>query len=153
MWSHYACKHQGIVVEFDSSWPLFAEGKGLRPVDYVRERPRWDEAAAPGSEAEKAQFDAVIFHKNEEWGYESELRQLFLLPGLKRRALDNGRDGYFLSIPPEIIISVRLGMFCDPRAIEKTKEALKTPSLSHVSLRQAMPSDKEFSMTTVDLKV
>ncbi|HMG04852.1 MAG TPA: DUF2971 domain-containing protein [Chthoniobacterales bacterium] len=153
MWSHYADQHRGIVVEFDSSWPLFAAGKGLRPVDYVRERPRWDEAAAEGSEAEKAQFDAVIFHKNKEWSYESESRQLFLLHGLKRSPLDNGREGYFLSIRAEIIISVRLGMRCDPETVAKTRDALKTPSLSHVALKKAMPNDKEFSMTTVDLKV
>lgn len=100
MWSHYADNHRGIVVEFDRSWHLFAEGKGLRPVDYVHERPKWDEAVAEGSEAEKIQFDAVIFHKNQEWSYESELRQLFLLHGLKRR-LNNAHTGYFLSIPPD----------------------------------------------------
>jgi hypothetical protein len=150
MWSHYADKHRGIVVEFDRAWPLFAEKVGLRPVDYVRERPRWDEAVAGGSEAEKAQYGAVIFQKNQEWSYESELRQLFILDGLNRRS-DNSRIEYFLSIPPEIIVSVRLGMLCDPNTVAEIREALKEPSLSHVSLKQAVPNRQEFSMTTLDL--
>jgi len=139
-------------VEFDRSWPLFTEGKGLRFVEYVHERPRWDEAVAEGSKAEKAQYDAVIFHKNQEWSYESELRQLFLLHGLNHR-YNNARIEYFLSIPPEIIVSVRLGMFCDPKTVGGIRKALKGPSLAHVSLKQAVPNRQEFSMTTVELEV
>ena len=75
-------------------------------MNYVRERPLWDQAVYPRSTKEIAQYDTVIFNKNEEWRYESELRQLFLLHGLKRKPLANGRTAYFLPIPPEIIVSV-----------------------------------------------
>ncbi len=151
MWSHYADKHRGIVVEFDRCWSVFAGSKGLRPVNYVRERPLWDEAVYPQSAEEIAQYDAVIFNKNEEWRYESELRQLFILQGTKRRTLDIGRTGYFVAIPPEIIVSVRLGMACDVDTIAKIEGALKNQSLSHVALKRAKPHDREFLMTALDI--
>lgn len=151
MWSHYGDNHRGIVLEFDCSWPLFAEAKGLRRVEYVRERPRWDEGAKHGSEAEAAQFDAVIFSKNQEWGYESELRQLFLLKGLKSVPLDDGREGHFLSIPPRIIKGVRLGMFCKQETLLTVGSILQTAAFSHVALKQARMHDKEYRMTARDL--
>jgi hypothetical protein len=150
MWAHYADNHRGIVVEFDRSWPLFSEAKGLRYVSYVTQRPRWDEAVAEGSAEEKAQYDAVIFHKNQEWSYESELRQLFLLDGLSRRR-DNERVEYFVPIPPQIIVSVRLGMRCNSKTVVEITEALKAPTLAHVVLKKSMPNPQEFSMTTTDL--
>lgn len=150
MWAHYADNHRGIVVEFDRAWPLFSEAKGLRYVSYVTQRPRWDEAVAEGSAAEKAQYDAVIFHKNQEWSYESELRQLFLLDGLSRRR-DNESVKYFINIPPEIILSVRLGMRCRSETVAEISEALKTPALAHVVLKKSIPNPQEFSMTTAHL--
>lgn len=153
MWSHYAENHRGMVIEFDGSWPMFAEGKGLRIVHYLRERPQWDESAKPASDAEKVQFEGVIFHKNEEWSYERESRQLFVLRALRRKSLDDGHEGYFLTIPPKLIISVRLGMFCDPKTVAETKEILKGPPMLPASLKQAKPDNKTFSMVTVDLKV
>lgn len=152
MWSHYANKHQGIVIEFDKAWTRFAEGNCLRPVNYTRRRPVWDETVAAGSEAEKAQYDAVVFHKNEEWIYEKELSQLYLLSGLTRRPLEDGTTGYFLPVPSKIIMSVRIGMFCASESILEIKKALKASCLSHVILSRAIPHGSEFSMTTAGLK-
>lgn len=150
MWSHYGDGHRGIVLEFERSWPMFAEAEALRRVEYVRERPRWDEGARHGSAAEAAQFDGVIFNKNEEWSYESELRQLFLLRGLRRAPLDDGRDGHFLPIPPQLIKSVRLGMYCKQETVRAIRSILQDAAFSQVALKQARMHDNEFRMVARD---
>ena len=149
MWSHYADKHRGIVIEFDVRSPIFTGGKGLRPVKYVHNRPRWDIAAVLGSLSEKAQIDPIILHKNEEWSYEKELRHLYMLEGLKRRSLENGRIGYFRAVPADSIVSVRLGMFCERSIIREVVGLCRR--MAKVTLKQAVPSDTEFAMRTKDL--
>jgi hypothetical protein len=150
MWSHYADKHRGFVIELDSSWQRFSEAKGLRPVRYSEQRPTWDEALTHGNDALDAQFDAVVFQKNDEWRYECELRQLFLLHGLETKPLEDGKTGYFLPIPASLIVSVRLGMFCSNEFVAEVKDALMAPSLSHVALKKAVPDEAEFCMRAID---
>jgi hypothetical protein len=74
----------------------------------------------------------MIRHKNDEWLYEEELRQLFQLAGLKRRQLKDGRVGYFLAIPADIVASVFLGLRCSADDEAELRSALSNPHFSHV---------------------
>jgi hypothetical protein len=144
MWGHYCDKHRGIVIGLDSSWELLQGVKGLRPVEYVRERVVLDSSCAPGGLKERTSTEQLIFSKNDEWKYEDELRQLFTLRGLPQRPLDNGTTGYFLPIPPAVLTSVSLGMRCPAELERKVRSALRNPGLSHVKLDRAVLHQSEF---------
>ncbi len=146
MWGHYCDKHRGMVIGLDSSWELFRGLKGLRHVKYVRDRVVWDPSCAPGGLKERAFMEQLIFWKNDDWKYEDELRQLFTLRGLPRRPLNNGTTGYFLPIPPSVLISVSLGARCPSEMERKVRSALRDPRLSHVKLDHAVLHQSEFAL-------
>ena len=111
----------------------------------------------------------MIFSKNDEWRYEGELRQLFMLEGLHghthvprdevlagvrflnpgclgQRALDNGTRGYFRSVPSEMIVSVCLGFRCPGPYEEEIHSVLKAPHFAHVKLCKASLHKEEFAL-------
>lgn len=146
MWGHYADKHRGIVIGFDYSWNQFHDKKGLRPVEYVRERPIWDTSCVRNSSEAQESSDRSLLSKNEEWSYEGELRQLFMLEGLNRRNLDNGDAGYFLPFPAKAIHSVHLGVRCPPQREKAIRALLKAPELAHVKLFKASLHEEKFAL-------
>lgn len=146
MWGHYCDKHRGIVIGLDKAWPMFRQNKGLRSVEYVRERVVWNSSWVPGGTEEKECTDQLIFRKNAEWSYEQELRILFLLRGLNRRLLKDGDSGYFVPIPPEIVMSVSFGTRCPPALADNVRSILGDPRLSHVKLDRAVLHEKDFAL-------
>jgi hypothetical protein len=133
MWGHYADRHRGVVIGFDTSWEIFRTGNGLCSVQYSRERLTWDSSWKRGSAAEKAYVERMVRHKNYEWAYERELRQLFQLAGLRRRQLDDGNTGYFLTVPASVVVSVILGSRCPSNVQEEVRRVLREARLSHIA--------------------
>lgn len=151
MWGHYADKHRGIVIGLDRNWELFCRGRGLSPVEYSRERLTWDASCKPGSAAEREYVERMIKHKNDEWRYEAELREVFQLTGLRRRSLRDGSIGYFLPIPSSVIVSAILGARCPADTEAEVRSALREcdfPSL--VKLKRAQLHETLFAMTIDD---
>lgn len=147
MWGHYCDSHRGMVIGFDAGWEIFQQPiKGLREVNYVRERVLWDTSWPPGGSKERACSEQLIFSKNDEWNYECELRQLFTLSGLQQRILENGSIGYFLPVPPNVIVSVSLGMRCSRELEERVRSILRNARLSHVKLDRARLHDHDFEL-------
>jgi hypothetical protein len=115
-------------------------------VNYVRPRvvydATWDESD-PNIETFNEQ---MIFSKNQDWRYEAEVRQLFHLSSLKDKPLDDGTLGYFLSVPPEAMVSVTLGAKCSKELETKVQLALTQARLSHVKFDRAVLHDSEFAL-------
>lgn len=148
MWGHYGDKHRGIVIGFDATWDIFQSGKGLGSVQYARERLTWDSSCKPGSAAEKEYVEQMIRHKNDEWAYEEESRDVFQLAGLRRRRLNDGSTGYFLPVPASVIAGVFLGTRCPPDVEAEVRVALRDPRFSHLSkLKRAKLHETEFAIT------
>jgi len=146
MWGHYCDKHRGIVIGFDDSNPIFKEGPGLRPVKYVRARVQIDERARDQSVEWFKSKDDLIFAKNDEWAYEQELRQLFLLSSLTKRPLDDGTPGYFRPISPLAVLSVTLGARCSPELANKVRLILQSQHFSNVRLDRAFLHESDFAL-------
>jgi len=149
MWGHYCSAHRGIVIGFNRSWVWFQGPKGLRPVTYVRDRVIWDTSVKPGSVKEFQTAKQMVFSKNADWAYEKELRQMFLLKGLRKRALPDGRAGHFLPLKPEAIKSVVLGLRCSKETENTVRTALVRSGLSHVSVRRAVLHVSKFAVNFV----
>ena len=148
MWGHYCDKPLGLVIGFDRSASVFNQGKGLRPVVYVKERVVYDYSWNVGSPEMLAYEDGVLLSKCCEWAYEAEWRQMTALaePVLRRKPLKNqeGELGYFLPVPPHAIVSVTLSPRCSAEQEKKVVEALQAPTLAHVKLDRAFLRRDDF---------
>jgi hypothetical protein len=146
MWGHYCDKHRGIVIGFDDSHPMFKQTPGLHPVNYVRTRVRIDESAQNMNAEWLQRKEEFIFSKNDEWRYEEELRQLFMLSPLRKRALKNGSAGYFSVIPSEAIVNVTLGIRSSPELGKEIQSLLKNNNFSHVKFEKAILHQSDFAL-------
>jgi hypothetical protein len=90
----------------------------------------------------------IISSKSDDWSYEHEFRQIFALSSsslTKKPLKDNDQNlGYFLSIPPEAIVSVTLGPRCSPELENEVREVLQKPCFSNVKLDRAVLHKNDF---------
>lgn len=124
MWGHYCNRAVGLVVGFDRAAAVFQQGKGLRPVEYTRERVIFDAYWKPGSPQMAVYEHEMVFSKNADWSYEHEVRQFFSLASLAKKQLSNGSVGYFLSIPSSAVVSVTLSPRCSPELESEVRTIL-----------------------------
>jgi hypothetical protein len=149
MWGHYADSHRGLVIGFDNSSEVFHphQDTGLRSVDYVRQRVVCDASWVESDPKVKAFHDQAVFSKNDDWGYEKELRQCFRLSSLRQKPLKNGSTGYFLAIPPTALVCVTLGVRCPAELEQRVRLVLTQPRLSHVELYRAILHESDFALS------
>jgi hypothetical protein len=148
MWGHYCDKPLGLVVGFDKASTIFANGKGLKPIQYAKQRIVFD-ASWEDESSEMARYsDQIIFSKSAEWSYEMEFRQIVALtsPQIEKKPLRDGTSGYFLQIPPETIVSVTLGPRVSAECESKVKDVLQKSHFSHVNLERAILNNSEYRL-------
>lgn len=146
MWGHYCEKQEGIVIGFDSTSPIFDKEKGLREVQYVKERVFFDANWKPASVELSRYEDQIIFSKNKDWAYEEELRQFFILSQMDKKPLRYGSSGYFLSFPPEALVRVILGTRCSMQLASEISSILKNGPLSHARIGRAVLHETDFAL-------
>ncbi len=145
MWGHYCEMHRGLVVGFDLTHPSLQRENGFKPVEYVRERPVYDTSWKRGAPHDEI-LRKMALQKNDEWQYEEELRQTFILNGLATRRLDNDETGYFLPFAAEAVKSVTLGTKASKEFAEKVRRELSKPEFGHVAFEQARLHKSEYRM-------
>ena len=146
MWGHYASSHQGLVVGFDRAWKWFMAGpKGLREVQYERERVVLDTSLHPGGEEEYRNAEKVVFNKNVDWEYEQELRQVFRLESLPKERGESG-EFYYLPMPASVVKCVILGLRTPSALVEEVGAILDSDAFSHVSLWKAELHRSQFAL-------
>ncbi len=146
MWGHYASSHQGLVMGFDRAWKWFMAGpKGLREVQYERERAVLDTSLYPGSEEEYQKAEKVVFNKNVDWAYEQELRQVFRLESLPKERGESG-EFYYLPILATVVKCVILGQRAPVELNEEVGRILAGDAFSHVSLWKAELHRSQFAL-------
>jgi hypothetical protein len=148
MWGHYCDKPLGLVIGFDKSAAVFQLEKGLRLVNYVKERVVFDACWPAGSPELLKYEEDVILSKSDDWLYEEEVRQFFTLssPSLTKRPLEDKTTGYFLPFPAEAIVSVTLGPRCSPELEKDVRELLLKPNFFRVKLDRAVLNKNDFVM-------
>lgn len=145
MWAHYACSHEGFVIEFDPESAFFNqrrtmkdEFRHLRPVRYSNVR--------PSLTFDKADFKAMLT-KSEHWSYEREWRMMADLGDATTTLTIHGKTYHLFEFPSSSIKSVILGARM-PQAIRaRFLELLSdNPALAHVNCYQASTDDLLFKL-------
>jgi hypothetical protein len=138
MWSHYAAKHTGLVLAFDTAEKPFSEipKECWLTVKYSDQKPDYV-YALKDREFSKKMF-AVAGIKAKNWSYEQEIRIVLADISL--------RKGRFLLLTPKSIAAV----FCGYRISEEHKAAvqvaLKHPEVEHVELWQGALDKSEYAL-------
>jgi hypothetical protein len=148
MWGHYGRGHTGFVIAFDPNHPFFKIERGLRKVMYVENRPVYslNERLSPGRKVELGIELALC--KSLCWQYEEELRQVFRLHLLEKRALSDGRDEYFMPINPEMVKAIILGLRTKEKTKAEIRKILRAPEWKHVETKSMRLHEKEYALIT-----
>jgi hypothetical protein len=147
MWSHYAHKHRGIVVEFDMNNSFFSSATNLMPVNYCSER-----ASASVDSNGIFAFDghetSVVRIKSPAWSYEREWRWLLRVEDCTKIDKPDGTRLY-VNIPSDAIASVIFGVRCCPETEKTVRELKKRRDLQHVRLWRAVRHERDFKINVV----
>jgi hypothetical protein len=162
MWSHYAHRHRGIVVEFDMNNSFFSSAKNLMPVNYCSERARAS-LDSNGIFAFDEHETLVARIKSPAWSYEDEWRWLLKVEDCAKTDTEPfGRcpkcgspidrpDGtrLYVKIPSDAVASVIFGVRCCPETENAVRELKKREDLHHLRLWRAKRDEHEFKINVV----
>lgn len=144
MWSHYAAKHTGFVIEFevDELFPDVPLANHFREVRYRSSPPM-----VAGLHADVSSFDAAIeltlTTKALEWAYEEEVRIMMPIALLKEQ--DDHRYRVF---DPNGIKRVIIGCLMDTQSSEhkEIERLADQPRYSHVTFQRAALDGEEYRL-------
>ena len=138
MWSHYANKHQGLVVEFDTSDPFFGSlpDDSRLEVEYRAEKAEFVLNLNDPTTFKKGLCE-VARRKSKDWEKEEEVR--FILPA-------PGDGGCLYRIGPSCITRVILGVRAPRELIQEVRTLLAQPGFAHVNLQQARLAKESFAL-------
>ncbi len=145
MWAHYACSHEGFVIEFDPESVFFNQRRSakdefrhLRPVQYSNVR--------PSLIFDNADMKAMLT-KSEHWSYEREWRMMVDLNDATTVLSVHEKTYHLFEFPSSCIKSVILGARMPPAIRAKFLELIGENSmLAHVSCYQASTDDVLFKL-------
>lgn len=145
MWAHYACSHEGFVIELDPETPFFQQQRSekdelrhLRPVQYSNIRPSliFDNASMQ-----------ALLTKSEHWAYEREWRMMVDLNDATSVITVGGKSFHLFAFAPCCIKSVILGTRMAQAQRDKVLSLINgNPALGHVTCYQAAADDKFFRL-------
>jgi hypothetical protein len=145
MWSHYAEYHTGIVVGLETNDDFFHNSNGIYDVDYVKNRPIYNQSWWDYSEQEKKFIAEIISKKYEVWSYEQETRVVFNLSKCKKIE-NNSNHIYLKDFLPSLIKEVILGCRCSPNTINRVKQILNEDKYSHTVLKKAYLDSNKYKL-------
>jgi hypothetical protein len=144
MWSHYAAKHTGVVIEFevDELFPDVPLAEHFREVRYRSSPP-----IVAGLHADVSSFDAAIeltlTTKALEWAYEEEARIMMPI------ALLEGQDDHrYRVFDPNGIKRVIVGCLMDTQSSEhqEIEHLADQPRYRHVTFQRAALDGDEYRL-------
>ena len=122
MWGHYAKSHEGFVIEFDPTHPLF-ETDEFRKVNCPESAER---LAVQDTEQSQEDLIKIFFRKSHDWAYEGEWR---LVKTAKALGLGKRRDGKmlrYLELPASAVRALYLGWQIPTENRDELLQSLKT---------------------------
>ena len=148
MWSHYAEKHRGLVIEIETD--ELELGVNLKPYIFdvrYRSSPPVINSLAASMEEFEADFNRALSTKALNWSYEEEVRIKCSAPN--DTAIDAPLDRKF---PLSCVKRVIVGCYTHfvPGVIEEIERMANQPDYSHVKFQRAVIHDREFKLRFID---
>jgi hypothetical protein len=152
MWTHYASKEAGIVVELAADTPLLVNR--LRPVKYSQKRPRVDVRVAQGSLKGRPDF---LFVKSLDWAYEQEER--VVISNSEAQEFHNEANVVsenphlrFAHIGKQHVKSITFGSSFYRKNLGTTINSLMSdPDCQHIELKVARVDREEYRINCVPI--
>lgn len=144
MWAHYAKKHTGVIIGFDTTQVPFNRPGflALLEVEYGRERPVFIHRRTTDEFEES--FHLVARSKSEDWAYEEEVRIVVPLSSLV--------EARFMPLVAKSVVCVIYGCNCPPAFRTEAFHYLGQPLLSHVGIYEAKLHKSEYRLDFVELR-
>jgi hypothetical protein len=144
MWAHYGAAHTGLMLEFASQCPLFAE-KMFFEVDYAAERAPYD----GGTGSDESQLQTITRRKGHVWSYEREYR--VIVPLARTQKGENQSHAlYFYPIKADWIKSITVGLRA---SVELKNEIviLRRSRFSHTQLFRMSVHPRTFDLDRTEI--
>lgn len=144
MWSHYADKHAGILIGFDTKHHPFNDTERLDifPVEYQSERAIYTHHRTVPEFWRS--FSVVARRKGLVWEYENEVRIV-----IYQRLLD---EPGFLSLSPKAVTCVVFGCRCSLSYKMSARQFLDQPRLLHAAIYQAKEHKTDYKLDFVKVR-
>lgn len=126
MWAHYAAQHFGVMIELDTTVPLFRSFTFVQ-VDYQSDRAK----IVPGPNCEFQHIVALASRKSPAWDYEKEYRLIVPL-SMTRKLKSGNRDIHLLDIESTWIKSVTVGLRASIETKAEVNKLIRRPDLAHL---------------------
>lgn len=151
MWSHYAESHRGYCIGFNSNHSFFNRKRSekdefyhLRKVKYLAHRPSKSLVDMNGTD--------IFLLKSNAWEYEQEWRMCAVLPDADTTINFTAAPAVHLfKFPADAIEEIIVGVNADSSLTESIKNIIDRTEFSHVKVKQASVSEKEFTLCFIDL--
>lgn len=146
MWAHYACAHEGFVIEFDPSSSFFNQRRSgvdefrhLRQVVYSKER--------PSLVLDNTKDMSPLLTKSDHWAYEREWRMLVSLGDASNVITHGSKNFHLFDFPAEAIVSITLGCrTSDDKSTEIRGILSGNSHLSRIPVYKSAPDENLFKL-------
>src|SRR5574337_63637 len=147
LWSHYAKKHTGILIKFNTEL-ITVNGvklsERLEKVIYSNDMIKIpDNFSTLGRDAQQEIIFKNTYRKFTDWIYEEEYRAIV--------DFDHAENKRYIELVPESILEVVLGMNCDLATELSAQSILKNDEYRHVKFKRSFLHEKEYKMKYVDM--
>ena len=139
MWAHYADKHEGLAIEFDTQSPFF-QTQDFIEVEYHGERAEFEPSQ---HEKSREQIEVFSKRKSPHWDHEEEMRLVVHLDKTTIQRTEKG-DIRLLQIPSSLIKSVTFGARTKREVREEVQRLLIRPNLQHVRLWEILTDELKY---------
>jgi hypothetical protein len=151
MWSHYSESHRGYCIGFDSNHSFFNRKRSekdefyyLRKVKYLDHRPSKLMVDMNGTD--------MFLLKSDIWEYEQEWRMCAVLPDADTILKVGDSKIHLFNFPTDAIKEIIIGVNAENSLIQSILSLVNNnPLLSHVKIKQAVVSEKEYALSFNDL--
>lgn len=149
MWAHYARRHEGFLVEFDSDHGFFHSPCGRN--DEFGRLMRVEYGERPSTVMIEATVGELFFTKGRYWSYESEWRMVLPVDRAAKRLPSEAGTVNLFALNPACISGVVLGCrMNDPDGAAVRRALNANDALRNVRRLKAVPEERDYGVNIVD---
>jgi hypothetical protein len=149
MWAHYARRHEGFLVEFDSEHAFFHSPCGSNKEFGRLMRVEYGER--PSTVMINATVGQLFFTKGCHWSYESEWRMVLPVDRVAKTLQSDGGTVNLYALNPECVTGVVCGCRMNDSDAVAVREALNAnDALRHARRLRAVPEERAYGISIVN---